>query len=571
MYKKLFCIALLLMGLLAVCPNVPAQTTKINVNQLPSGSGTGSANNAWVRLGPIITPLGNSTDQGIVQEFNPFFPPTPVVLTTAVPAGVKVKGSWYTEGNAVLQLTYSESYDWKTWINDANATIGSTGGYGYAHSWAGVIGSTSYVIAAKINESTLIATQLDIWSGADAEHMSLLKSAIVTTGGSTWKQHNLANSAFWHDLDGNYYLLYEAQTTGGDWSIGLATCTAPSGSMTCTDYGSNPVISNGTGTISDPKSIKQISASSYITWLHGTNIGASGNLPSYGFFATSSGAHPPTTWSINSTPVLYPSTYTGVNNTNAQLADLGTLTDNGRCYLTDEQYANGGPSLSGSYIEAWVANQPCESFAANTTQSVSEPSATQDLPELVVGQGTGRQLPPGCQIGLYGSIHSTGACFEHYNTSVVEQTFIGDNLYTNLTTGARAQINNTYGGGGLYCNGGATVGNSGCGLLLWTPGGTELLPFAVAIDGGGNSYALMPNIVVGTHSEQSNANTWSGTCTLGTSCVITFGASYNQVPACTATDTSNADAVKAAATASVLTITGNGTDVIAWQCVGNPN
>lgn len=62
----------------------------------------------------------------------------------------------------------------------------------------------------------------------------------------------------------------------------------------------------------------------------------------------------------------------------------------------------------------------------------------------------------------------------------------------------------------------------------------------------------------------------AGTCTLGTNCAITFTHTYAATPACVATDTTSAAAVKAVTSGgppvTTLTITGTGTDVIAYHC-----
>lgn len=73
----------------------------------------------------------------------------------------------------------------------------------------------------------------------------------------------------------------------------------------------------------------------------------------------------------------------------------------------------------------------------------------------------------------------------------------------------------------------------------------------------------------------ATTNDVGGRCTLGTNCAITFAIPYQVAPACVATDTTAIDATKAVTSGgppvTTLTITGNGTDVIAWMCVGDPN
>jgi hypothetical protein len=65
------------------------------------------------------------------------------------------------------------------------------------------------------------------------------------------------------------------------------------------------------------------------------------------------------------------------------------------------------------------------------------------------------------------------------------------------------------------------------------------------------------------------------TAELGT-VTLAFGSgsatlTFKNTPICTATDTTAANAVKARATASTLTLMGTGSDVISYICIGNPN
>lgn len=92
------------------------------------------------------------------------------------------------------------------------------------------------------------------------------------------------------------------------------------------------------------------------------------------------------------------------------------------------------------------------------------------------------------------------------------------------------------------------------------------------INGGGvGALYSQTNVSATAKMNQSAASNWSGTCTLGTSCVITFGTAYNSTPVCIGTDQTGANAVKSAPGTTGVTFTGTGTDVIAWACFGNPN
>lgn len=68
------------------------------------------------------------------------------------------------------------------------------------------------------------------------------------------------------------------------------------------------------------------------------------------------------------------------------------------------------------------------------------------------------------------------------------------------------------------------------------------------------------------------SRTYIGTCTLGTNCAVTHPVAFTSGTSyyCTANDQTAAAAVKVVNTsASVVTFTGTGTDVIAYSCVGN--
>jgi hypothetical protein len=329
---------------------------------IPGGSPSSSANGAvaWQKIGPVVS--GGSVATAVVQEPTVFITPTPQVITNIAP-GAPVLGMFHTLGFGSPSIVYKESLDGLNWLPSTTITIA-----GHAHHGIQIVAGTMYLTAANAPSGT---NGIDIYSGADAGHLTLLKANIAVSGsGPAWKSASLANSTIYKDLNGTWYLLYEAYN-GTIWNIGVATCTTPSSSMTCTDYASNPVITNGVGTISDPKSIRQISANSYITWLHGTPIAAT--LPSDGYFATASSIFGP--WTISSSAVLYrTNNIEGVNTAVGQLADLSPVTFGGRCFMYDGSFPSGLTGLNGA-IELSIANIPCEQFTAATSQIVASPTA----------------------------------------------------------------------------------------------------------------------------------------------------------------------------------------------------
>lgn len=108
--------------------------------------------------------------------------------------------------------------------------------------------------------------------------------------------------------------------------------------------------------------------------------------------------------------------------------------------------------------------------------------------------------------------------------------------------------------------------------------------YLILIDSGGNNTTLYTDAgardtictQLGCNFErlnQTSANAFAGTATLaGGTVTVTFPSpGYNSAPVCTANDTTATNAVKTATSATVLTITGTGTDTIAYICAGNPN
>jgi hypothetical protein len=73
-------------------------------------------------------------------------------------------------------------------------------------------------------------------------------------------------------------------------------------------------------------------------------------------------------------------------------------------------------------------------------------------------------------------------------------------------------------------------------------------------------------------TQPSGSHDVAGTATLSSGTVtVTFATAFASAPVCVATDQTAANAVKVAPTTTNLVITGTGADVIAYQCIGNPN
>lgn len=87
-------------------------------------------------------------------------------------------------------------------------------------------------------------------------------------------------------------------------------------------------------------------------------------------------------------------------------------------------------------------------------------------------------------------------------------------------------------------------------------------------DTGGVATSAVQTAVLG----QQAPSQFAGTVTLSAgSGTVTFGTAYNSAPVCVGVDQTNADAVKMVPSTTGIAVTGNATDVIAWQCTGNPN
>ncbi len=71
---------------------------------------------------------------------------------------------------------------------------------------------------------------------------------------------------------------------------------------------------------------------------------------------------------------------------------------------------------------------------------------------------------------------------------------------------------------------------------------------------------------------QTAASQWAGLVTLAAgSGSFTFPAAYTNPPICICTDTTAVNAVKCSTTATTLSVTGTGADVVAFACFGQPN
>lgn len=159
-----------------------------------------------------------------------------------------------------------------------------------------------------------------------------------------------------------------------------------------------------------------------------------------------------------------------------------------------------------------------------------------------------------------------------------------------LLSGGGAAAAMTFGTLGVGAGGtGLTTGTSG-GILGFTAAGTlassAVLTAGQFVLGGGagatptTSFSVVPPVnggfpvynPGGTLQTASTLHAVFGTCTLGTNCTVTLTGSAAFTSAtsygCGASDFTGANAVKIVQAAGSLTITGTGTDVIQYNCVG---
>jgi hypothetical protein len=126
-----------------------------------------------------------------------------------------------------------------------------------------------------------------------------------------------------------------------------------------------------------------------------------------------------------------------------------------------------------------------------------------------------------------------------------------------FNAGGGGVINNL-GTGTLDING--TGGSGTGGINMHSAGGAVTTTW-----GAGGAFAPL-------QLTQLTANNYAGTLTLsGGVATRTFATAYNNPPICTGSDSTANNSVKVTTTATTISMTGTGTDVINYICVGNPN
>lgn len=187
---------------------------------LVSDRNTLSAGPVWVRQG-AVTGIGDPANGNFSQEPNVLPIANPVILT----GQSNVLGMEYSWLNG---LGYAESTDGINWTDHGSAII-------TAHRFASAlqVGSTFYIFATKTSN------QIDVYSGPDFLHMTLLQGSVITLGSAGQPDSaNIYNSNARY-TNGLWQLSYDCSGTvynQQSYAVCLATASAPQGPWTKVTY-----------------------------------------------------------------------------------------------------------------------------------------------------------------------------------------------------------------------------------------------------------------------------------------------------------------------------------------------
>ena len=353
----------------------------------------------WQKVGMIMG--ASAAQQFVAQEPTMISPASPVVLTN-VASGVPVCGMYWDTGYASGWATnYAESLDCKNFTPYASNPVVS----GLLHATVTKVASTYYMAGAN----GVSVTGITVVSSASPLFTSpTTTTSVVGLGGvGAWDHSNLGNAIIQRDSSGLWYLTYDGNN-GSVWAIGVATCgSSTTPTFPCSKLAANPILTNGTGTITDPRSLRQVSSSLYYMWPQGTPIGASGVTPSDGYFFSTT-VSPPSAWTSSSWTMIPANASVlprsmpdeGVGNVNGQAADFFPFDFAGKCFMPYTATPNGniaptqvGPA--GFHIDLALGQQPCNIMGAAPAQSLTQPSSGNGLspfPLLRFSQSTPQAL-----------------------------------------------------------------------------------------------------------------------------------------------------------------------------------
>ena len=173
----------------------------------------------------------------------------------------------------------------------------------------------------------------------------------------------------------------------------------------------------------------------------------------------------------------------------------------------------------------------------------------------ISGSGGGGGSGSGVPAGLLANMPSTCATGTLYFAT--DQP-AGQQIYTCSSTNTWTQV----------------VSLGGSGALAFTNGSLDIVPAVVPTLGaannfaGSNTFAGKTTLNIVATGVATNTD-FAGQLTLsGGSAAYTFTGTYASAPICTASDTTAVNAVRVSTTPTALTLTGGGSDVINYICVG---
>lgn len=248
---------------------------------------------------------------------------------------------WYSQGytSGNRHISYATSTDGLSFTRYASNPVVS----GWTRAHVMKVGSTYYMYAIDVGG----ATGYGRLSSTDGITWAVDGTAIFGGTSGQWDADGIANTFVWVE-DGIWYLLYESNQSGGIYKIGLAT--SPDG-LAWTKYASNPVITNGAGSVSGPFVVKI--GANYVCWAH---VSPTGVLPTDITRYKSTDLH---TWTrISPTGLTLPRVDAddGIGTAQGQSADVSTVTVNGVTYAYYTDTYNGGGAFAG--IRVATANLP---------------------------------------------------------------------------------------------------------------------------------------------------------------------------------------------------------------------
>jgi predicted GH43/DUF377 family glycosyl hydrolase len=189
----------------------------------------------WTRQGTVMNFNAPGTSGTGTQE------PTVIYEGNAQILSGNVFKMWYTNGWTSANIQYAESSDGITWTQyGSNPVIGTTS---TAHGF--VFHHTNGTYYAYMGNSVASPpSQFDQYTSSNGVSWTLAHSAVLSKGVSGWDSGGIFNPRVW--VEGStWYMLYVGNNGSLDL-IGLAT--SPDG-VTWTKSVSNPVLTNGAGSL----------------------------------------------------------------------------------------------------------------------------------------------------------------------------------------------------------------------------------------------------------------------------------------------------------------------------------